>query len=132
MGVVTTDHDMLELVAADAPTPVPGDAGATLARTHRARLRRKAAVYATAIKAVAETVSAGGPPVLVVYVMDRICAEVLVRIMDGGCDPQSLSNSVREELAAELVSYPPVRSVTDGREVTEAKIDQTTRAQWIS
>jgi hypothetical protein len=166
-----TDHDILELSAVDAPTPLPGYADTTLALAHRARRQRRAAglgvglgvaavavaaaamltplfeglrseapsaaiiasdsgtrsaeaaVYATAIGALAEKVSAGGPPVLVVYILDHTCASAVVRIVEGGCDRQPLSDSLREDLAADLAAYAPVHYVSDSQEVTDTNLD---------
>jgi len=81
----------------------------------------EATVYVTAIEALAEDVRGGGPPVPVVYIEDHTCANI-VDPTQLSCDPRPLSASMRDELTAGLVSYAPVRFVSDGQEVTDPNL----------
>jgi hypothetical protein len=94
------------------PGPEPPDPAARPA-TARAGA---ADAYVTAVRALAEQVREGGPRWRVLYLLDHTCANV-VRPTHGSCAPRPLPGPLREELAAGLAPYAPVRFVADGAAV---------------
>jgi hypothetical protein len=88
------------------PAPVPSD---------------RALAYAAAIRAVAdEGRGHAGPPVKVLYVMDRLCRDPAAAPPPMRCEGSPLAERLRSDLALALKPYAPVTFVADGRSVTQS------------